>query len=91
VSQKAQASHKASECKAFSEYLKNPRVDLGRLLATTRTLIAAWALVALFNAAMLLAPAVIHSVHYADARAAHALHMVLSHEVSFIRAHLLRL
>ena len=85
MSQKVRASGNASKCAAFSEYLKNSTVDLGRLLATKRTLLASWALAAAFTVAMLLIPAVIHDVQYAEAHARHAVQMVHSHKVSLGR------
>jgi hypothetical protein len=58
-----------SPCKALPEYVNEPTIDLGRILATTRTLVASWGLVAAFTVAMLLAPALTHGTRYAEVHA----------------------
>lgn len=68
-----------STCAMFTEYRKDYTADLGRILATTRTLLASWALVAVLGAALLLAPALIHGTRSAEAHVQHAVEKVVAH------------
>jgi len=81
ISQKTQASCNAPNRAASFEYLKDSTIDLGRLLATMRTFLASWTLVAAFSTAMLLAPVVIPGADSAEVHARHAAEMVLAHKV----------
>ncbi len=65
-------------CATFAEYVKDHSVDLGRILATTRTLLASWALVAALGAATLLAPALVHGTRSAEAHVLHAVEKVVA-------------
>jgi hypothetical protein len=64
----------------FTEYLKDYAADLGRILATTRTLLASWALAAVLGAALLLAPALVHGTRSAQAQVQHAVEKVVARD-----------
>ena len=68
-----------STCAMFAEYRRDYTADLGRILATTRTLLASWALAAALGAALLLAPALIHGTRSAEAHVLHAVETVAAH------------
>ncbi len=79
MTRKDEMMHGSSTCAVFAEYVKDYAVDLGRVLATTRTLLASWALLAAFGAAILLAPALAHGTLYAETHVRHAVEQALAH------------
>ena len=79
MTQKKEPAGARSTCAMYAEYVKDYMVDLGRIRATTRTLLASWALVAALGAAMLVAPALVHGTRAAEAHAQQAIEKVVAH------------
>jgi hypothetical protein len=79
MTRKKELASARSTCATFTEYVKDHMVDLGRIRATTRTLLASWALLAVLGAAMLLAPALAHGARYAELHARQAVAKAVAH------------